>query len=449
MLIFKSLKARLIASALLLVLIVLPIIGMTLSDAFRQQAISSIKNELSAYSYSILAVAEVENNNLVMPEQLLENQFNVIQSGLYALFASKNYRRSQGISKNSNHIIWQSESFLGLTLSEQLPVPEVGQSDFSRIDIDSKPHFVYSFTVSFSEQQKNIPLTLYIIKDESDFLVVLKQFKDQLWLWIWLLMILLLVIQIAWLMWTLKPLRVLKAELTLVEQGEALELSENYPTELSLVAKQLNMLLATEQNQRQRYRNALSDLAHSLKTPLAVIQSQEGLSSSSQEQLERINQMIEHQLKRAQSAGESSWHLGVEIAQVIEKLTKTLEKIYRDKSLNFICKLDEKAIFKGDEADLMEILGNLLDNACKAAQQDIQITVQQTDKELIIKVADDGSGIPAEQRAEILQRGTRVDTYQQGHGIGLAIVRDLVASYQGQLTIGQSALGGALFIIQL
>jgi two-component system sensor histidine kinase PhoQ len=247
----------------------------------------------------------------------------------------------------------------------------------------------------------------------------------------------------------LKPLNTLKHELAIVEQGKSSQLTQNYPQELSAVTKQVNLLLTTEQNQRQRYRNALSDLAHSLKTPLAVIQSQLDLSINSQEQLNLINQTIEHQLKRAQSAGKSAWHLGIKIKPIAEKLIKTLNKIHQQKQLTINYQIDSKSIFKGDEADLMEILGNLLDNACKAAQAKINLVIMNSNKTIEIRVEDDGKGVEETQRNIILQRGIRSDTYQKGHGIGLAIVRDLVDTYQGQLTISKSPeLGGALFTIK-
>jgi two-component system sensor histidine kinase PhoQ len=161
-----------------------------------------------------------------------------------------------------------------------------------------------------------------------------------------------------------------------------------------------------------------------------------------------INQIVEHQLKRAQSAGQSSWHLGVQVNQVVEKLITTLAKIYRDKHFNFIVNVESNAIFKGDEADLMEILGNVLDNACKAARQNVEINTVSCGNKLTIEIADDGDGIDPSQKDVILSRGGRADTYQAGHGIGLAIVNDLVKSYQGQLTINSSRnLSGAAFTL--
>jgi len=329
-----------------------------------------------------------------------------------------------------------------------LPSPNVGETMLTKINIEGNSHLLYSFSASFSDNGQAFDITLHLIKDQQAFLTALNDFKQKLWTWLLILMVVFIFVQIVWLLWTLKPLTVLSHELKHIEKGQKKALDAKYPVELQPVTQQLNALLITEENQRKRYRNALSDLAHSLKNPLAVIQSQTDISTSTCEQLQLINQIVEHQLKRAQSAGQSSWHLGVQVNNVVDKLKSTLAKIYHDKNITFAVTVDKNAIFKGDEADLMEMLGNVLDNACKAAKHNIAINVVTSGKKLIIEIADDGDGIEQSQQALILSRGGRADTYQAGHGIGLAIVNDLVSSYQGQLTIGNSTkLAGAVFTI--
>jgi len=438
----NSLKVRLLLSTFIMTMVMLPIIGFTLSNAFERQLSLSIKNELKAYSYSIFTVAEIENNQLLMPDSLLENRFNVSQSGLYAVIMPLN-NDSQKITP-----LWQSQSLLTLLLPVSLPSPSVGKTVFSKINLAESSHLLYSFSVSFSDNGQAFPVTLHLIKDQEQLLSALNDFRKKLWTWLIALMVVFIFVQIIWLLWTLKPLTTLTNELEHIEKGQKKALDANYPLELHQVTQQLNTLLATEENQRKRYRNALSDLAHSLKNPLAVIQSQTDISVNASEQLQRINQIIEHQLKRAQSAGQSSWYLGVGVKQVVDKLITTLSKIYQGDELSFVVDVDETATFKGDEADLMEILGNVLDNACKAAKHKVAIKVVSLDKKLTIDISDDGEGIEKSQQAVILSRGGRADTYQAGHGIGLAIVNDLVSSYQGQLFISESeALSGATFTI--
>lgn len=499
-----SLKARLIASAMLLILVLIPIVGLTLNDAFKLQVKSASLKELKAYVYSILAVTEVDNQQLFMPEVLLENQFNVIQSGLYALITipatqstlqpqtapSINNDDKQDSSFDakfvgpeslkptsetmiaeqqvtaSTKVAWRSNSLLGIDLTSAIttsihtdpafPQPAKGQGEFSEIILNGEPHLVYGFSASFETRQttddgtnekvSRFPITVYIIKDQSDYLSQVKAFNQHLWRWLMILMAALLTIQMLWLWWTLKPLTRLQRELAAIENGKADQLVDNYPTELSAVAKQLNTLLNTERNQRKRYRNALADLAHSLKTPLAVIQSQKDLSKQAFEQISHINRIIGHQLKRAQTAAGSAWHLGVEVVEVSDKLVRNLPKIYCQPPITIIEEVDRHAIFKGDASDLTEILGNLLDNACKAATSQVLLSVKSVDASLVISIEDDGNGIDESLHSQIFERGIRADSYQTGHGIGLAIVRDLVDSYQGRLQVSRSdILGGAKF----
>ena len=438
-----------------MVIIILPSVAFIIMNSFEKHIMRSIENELSAYSYSILAVAEVEQANLVMPEALIENQFNVSDSGLYAFVSGRVAYESKLAPKAplENAILWRSQSLLTINiidaqLSKKLVPLPTGAKSFMSVEINGSPHFIYSYAVSFTEGDENFPITVHIIRDKQAFSQLISNFKQQLWFGLAILMVIILLLQLVWLMWTLKPLSILAHEIKAVEQGRAEKLTSLYPVELAKLTTQLNQLLATEQKQRQRYRNALSDLAHSLKTPLAVLQAQRGISAVNQEQINRINSTIEHQLKRAQSAGHSSWLLGIDVKPVVDKLLNTLAKIYQSEQKQLTLNFTGNITFKGDEADLLELLGNLLDNAYKAAKSTIILTISQQGDALIMCIEDDGIGIKKQQITQILERGVRADTYDAGHGVGLAIVRDLVASYQGEIHIGNSAaLGGAQFTL--
>ncbi|VEF28022.1 Virulence sensor histidine kinase PhoQ [Shewanella baltica] len=439
--VLNSLKARLVISALLFILVLLPLIGVALNDAFTEQVKSATKNELSAYVYSILAVTEVENKQISIPELVLENRFNLIQSGLYAIATTED-------ASGKQTIVWHSQSFMGMVPPPHFTIPATGQSAFEQIELAEQPHLIYSFSVSFASQNQNVPVTIHIIKDEREFQQQIDQFNQQLWTWLLILMFVMLVFQLSWLVWTLQPLARFTQELHSVEQGKSMQLSSQYPTELQAVARQLNILLNTEQTQRKRYRNALADLAHSLKTPLAVIKSQADLSEASSEQVSVISRIIGHQLKRAQTAAAASWHLGIRVDDVAAKLLRTLAKIYREPQINLSGEMADAAVFKGDEADLTEILGNVLDNACKAAKSTVKLTVTGDAYQLLICIEDDGPGISEALQNQIFERGIRADSYHQGNGIGLAIVRDLVDSYNGRISVSRSeTLGGAKFSI--
>jgi two-component system sensor histidine kinase PhoQ len=256
----------------------LPIIGFTLSNAFERQLTLASQNELTAYSYSILTVAEVDDNQLSMPELLLEAQFNISQSGLYAVITPLKE------TKQDNIALWQSQSLLTVSLPTTLPSPVVGNTQFSKINLSGNGHQLLSFSVSFSDNGQDFPITIHIIKDQQQIISALSDFRNKLWTWLLVLMVAFVFVQIIGLLWTLKPLRLLTRELEHIEKGQKKSLTASYPIELQQVTQQLNTLLVTEENQRKRYRNALSDLAHSLKNPLAVIQSQKEISTNASEQ---------------------------------------------------------------------------------------------------------------------------------------------------------------------
>lgn len=449
----NSLKARLFVSMLLLTLVVLPVLAVALSQAFEKHIKAAIKNELIAYSYSILAVAEPSGGELFLPEQQLENQFNVIDSGLYALVFLNEPLSDTQVQEhsvvNANTEIWRSASALAFDYSDlNLSKISVGESIYFEQTINGTPHFVLEYAVSFANGSSELPIKLFIIKDKTSFLDAVNSFNEQVKLWLAVIFVVLLVIQLIWLFWTLKPLARFRHELTEIKLGRSSEVKGKYPLELQQVTEQLNTLLHTEQSQRIRYRNALSDLAHSLKTPLAVMQSKMGENHNVEQEIFQINNTIEHQLKRAQSAGESSWRLGCNVSETVNELVMALEKIYQHKQINISVSIAENISFKGDKADLTELLGNLLDNACKAASANVSLDVSVIENQLYFIIQDDGAGLTSEQIAHIMVRGTRADTYEQGHGIGLAIVKDLVTSYQGSVSIETSdALGGAKFTL--
>lgn len=434
----RSLKHRILLSALLSVFILLPTTGYIISNAYEKHMKASVEKELIAHAYAVLAVADIEQEKLKMPEVLLENQFNTFESGLYAFFTER---------QQPHKFLWQSASLLAEYVPKSLNYPERGESSYYVLRLFDKPHYVYSISVSFEFQNETLPITLHIAKQQDEIIALINVFKQQMWSSLAMLMGVLFLLQWLWLRWSLKPLSQLTQEISDIEQGKAEKLKKSYPTELEQVTKQLNTLLTTEQQQRARYRNALSDLAHSLKTPLAVIKGENKLPLIDQ-QVNMMTAMVEHQLTRAQSAANASWYLGVNIAECLKKLLPSLEKIYFDKNLSFDVDVNQALIFKGDESDLLEILGNLIDNACKAAKSRIIVNADITQGELVIKVADDGVGIKASEKQNIMERGMRADTYQKGYGIGLAIVRDIVMSYNGTISIERSeVLKGAEFIL--
>ena len=266
----------------------------------------------------------------------------------------------------------------------------------------------------------------------------------------------------------LAPLSRMALDLRAIELGEKDKLEAEYPKELRGVAANLNQLIESERKQQSRYRTTLGDLAHSLKTPLAVmsgiipwLKSAEGKNSSefvsqlraADEQIERMNQIVTYQLQRAVQADNSlSIARRVNVAETTDQVIEALQKVYADKQMFMHREIDKHAQFIGDKRDLMELLGNVLDNAYKYGRSELIVRIKReatiTDG-VIIQVEDDGQGIPNEQVAYVLQRGARADTLMQGQGIGLAVVADIVDSYGGDVSVTTSVLGGASVMLTL
>jgi two-component system sensor histidine kinase PhoQ len=212
----------------------------------------------------------------------------------------------------------------------------------------------------------------------------------------------------------------------------------------------INSLIRHAQARQQRYRDGLNDLAHSLKTPLAILQ---GLAdrvgyddAESQhtltEQVARMNQIVRHQLQRAATSGRAAWIKGLPVRPVVERIARTLDKVYVEKAMRWEVSIPLELEFQGDEGDLMEVLGNLMDNAWKYGRSRVRICGLGRDQGLELHVEDDGGGIPPEQVDEVLKRGHRMDQQQPGQGIGLTVACEIIGAYGGQLKLGQSDLGG-------
>jgi two-component system sensor histidine kinase PhoQ len=217
------------------------------------------------------------------------------------------------------------------------------------------------------------------------------------------------------------------------------------------------VLIDTERRRLVRYRNTLDDLAHSLKTPLAAMQTLLGEAKLPQapadalrRELERMNQRVSHQLRRARASGATG--LGVEpvaVAPLVEDLVQTLNKVYRDKRVVCRTRIAEQAAFQGDPGDLTEILGNLIDNAYKYCRGRVDVEAGMRGGRLHIAVGDDGAGIAAAEARQLLERGVRADESVPGQGIGLAVVRETVELYAGRLDVARSPLGGAEVRVEL
>jgi len=449
-----SLQTRLLLTASIILTVFLGLTGTALFQAFQSSADRAEQGKLEGQLYGLLGAAELDSaGKLQMNTDLAEPRFSLPESGLVA-----------EIIDEQGKLIWQSVSTLGMK-RPPLNVLGVDESRFQRLSVNGSAWFSFSYGIAWvDEQDKEHRYSFRVMESPEAFNQQAEQFRQTLIVWLTAAALILLVVQVMVLRWSLRPLRRIEAEVHQVERGEREQLTEDYPRELNGLAASLNLLLANERRHLQRYRNTLADLAHSIKTPLAVLRGaseadneQQEISQLIAEEVDKMDNIVEYQLQKAAAAGRKSLTGGVEILPVARRLLASLSKVYRDKGISYQVNIDEPATFLGEEGDLMELIGNLLDNASKWCDTKVSITVKNTpsdndvvthNKQVII-IEDDGPGIAEEQAENLLQRGVRGDTLAPGHGIGLAVVREIVKAYGGELTITRSEMGGARVEIQL
>jgi two-component system sensor histidine kinase PhoQ len=450
----NSLLGRFIAASLVLLPIFIFLIGTALIDTFKHSQLDAEKETLQAQLYGVLSVTELENNKLSLPSILTEPKFNQQQSGLFGF-----------IYNARGEELWRSVS--AELLTENLYQANnrfiLAKVLFDTITIDESQQFNrYSYDIEWVNDDGSVtPLRIVIAQDTAALTTELKSYKKRLWQWLSIMAAVLIAIQLFIMFWGLRPLKRLSIQLKELHENTIESLDGDYPIEILPVTKNFNTILLHEKNQRERYRNTLSDLAHSLKTPLAVIQSHLGNQEYDRglinEQVIRIDQIITHQLKRASiNLDKHSINKNLNITLIkpcIDRLTTVLNKVYPDKKISFNNTVNEKIFFTGDEADLLELLGNILDNACKYGQTAVAISAQIKGSNLQILISDDGEGIKESLQKTLLNRGERGDTAKAGQGIGLSIATDIISSYGGGLILKNNMptphLKGCCFCIDL
>lgn len=437
----RSLASRLLFASALVLPLFLGFSGYMLNLAFKRSLLAAEQERLNTHIYLLLAAAELQNQTLWLPENLTEPRFSQLSSGLYA-FAFDTKGRE----------IWRSPS---AKLLEDIRPTDTdirpGEKYFTKTRLKKTDYYQYDYDIAW-ESNKGKPLRyrFSLLHSQAEAKAELAAYQKQLGWLLGGLVILLLCTQTFIMHWGLYPLKILSENLRAVEQGEHEQLIGQYPKEIQTVTDNLNRVLISEKNQRERYRNTLADLAHSLKTPLAVMRG--GLAEPSEqlpqlidEQISRMDQIVRHQLQRAVAQNEQQGQQRTQVTTIIERLNQALQKVYAEKKIALSIQHNNPENFNGNEADLMELLGNILENAFKYCKQNIAVTIKQHSHHLHISIADDGPGIPKNLQHTILQRGARADTAQPGHGIGLAIAVDIISSYKGSLEVGTSSLGGASF----
>jgi signal transduction histidine kinase len=253
----------------------------------------------------------------------------------------------------------------------------------------------------------------------------------------------------------LRPLAAVGRALGQVRAGQATEIAGNYPGELQPLVDEINQLVRHNATVMERARTHVGNLAHALKTPISVLAARASIDKGSladvvRTQTSMMSKHVEHHLARASMAGpEGGVYRRTPVADVLDDLARTLTQIYAQRDLEIDVDVPDKVLFRGERQDLEEMVGNLMDNACKWASSHVRVTARSDGGRLALVVEDDGPGMPEAFHGEAFQRGRRLDESVPGSGHGLAIVRDLTQLYGGKVTLGRSGLGGLAATLDL
>jgi two-component system sensor histidine kinase PhoQ len=397
----------------------MPALVWSIGNAHYNSLLKAKQTELELMGFVLISAFELRESVITMPFAVLDERLNIPESGY------------QGYIKLNDTLIWQSASVTDAINPEILPRTRTNEASFFTFENAQTTYFLYAFTAEFQNYNRFEAVHFYIANHSRDLDAEHMVFTRTLWQSALVITAIIGMVLVLGLLSVIMPLRTLIHQLRRTRAGKQQRLAGEYPTELNAVKHTINTVLEEEQQQRQRYQNALQDLAHSLKTPLTVIKGDPELPPGLLSQVDQIDAIITRQLSRTRLS-QHAGHQQLALAPSVDKVCQSMGKIYRDKDLQLSTKSSDIS-YPIDQADWYEILGNIVDNACKAATSKVTVNLYVEGPWVVLACADDGPGIPEAQQQLILERGVRLDSYTEGTGIGLATVNDLVDLYGGKI----------------
>lgn len=441
-----SLRSRLVLAATLVLVFALGLVGFALTEANHRGAVSALQGRMESYVYLVLAAMEVSSEGQLSVEgEFNDPRLTQPDSGIYV--------QVEGTAQT-----WRSVSSLGQQWP-RLQQIKPGRMIFLEPD-NGSALFTLQYGVGWQLADERIePFTVSVRVEEDEIRHQTSAFRLGLWRSLVAAGVILVLAQLVIFFFGFRPLGRVAGDVARIESGEAARLDGNYPRELEPLVRNVNRLLETEKSNQTRIRNALDSLAHSLKTPLAVIQAGLPLhggeaAGSMQNAVSEMNHLIATRLERAGHTARRSLAKPVAIEPQLQRILDSLRKVYSHKMIEAGMTLEKDSLFYGEQRDLLELMGNLLDNAFKYGKSQVHVSAGAIEAEanrpgLWIRVEDDGPGIDEAHWQRLLQRGSRGDEHVEGHGLGLAIIMELVTAYRGEVSIGDSKLGGAMISLSI
>ena len=436
----NSLALRLFLSAFVWILLTLMGGGLLLSDLFRETAEKSFEDKLNLFMETLIGSSKIDSSeSITVVNPIGDPRFFQPYSGWY-------WQINQG-----SQTLVRSRSMWDqvLTLDKRLIG---GRAQFLDQNLKNKKNKKVISSQKLKILQREIsfpgfknPLTFMVSGDTEEFEKNVLAFNNILIISLVILGMGLLISVYLQVKYGLLPLQKIKNSLFKIRNGDAVKLEDNYPTEVSPLAKEINILLEHNEKIVERAKTHVGNLAHALKTPLTIIRNhaEEKKDKDIKPQIELINKNIDRYLNKARSsANVKIIKSKIKVQKHVEKIASVFQKIHPNKNIKVIVK-DKNLLIPGNSDDLDEILGNLLENACKWTKKIVEIKVKRFSNNLIkFTISDDGPGLPKHKRAEVFARGFRLDEQTPGTGLGLNIVKDTVEQYSGKVWLTKSNFGG-------
>lgn len=448
----RSLVARLIAAGALWAVVLLVAGAIGLTAFYRASVYRDLDDDLSAVIDALVAYSETDDSGaLSVPRRFADPRLDQVFSGRYWQIVSTD---EGGLTPEArSRSLWTD--FLDIPKDAvDKARAEPGQPQVIQMAGPADaPLRVMAEAVTLPERENSLIFVAAADKSAADRAV--RNFSIAA-AWVLALfaaaLILALIVQVRV---GLAPLFRMRESVARIREGEEDRLGGDYPREIEPLAEELNSLIAHNQEVVERARTHVGNLAHALKTPIAVLlnESRAGETVKSdivQRQTDAMSRQVDHHLRRARAAARGRAAGATPVQPVVDDLTRTISRIYASRGVSLTAEIDADLRFRGERQDLEEMVGNLVDNAAKWARGRVRVSAEPIDKRNFeLRVEDDGPGLPPEQREEALKRGGRLDETSPGTGLGLAIVTDLARAYSGSLELDESSLGGLLARLSL
>lgn len=430
-----SLSSRLSWGLLLSLIFLLSLQWVAATYAISQLTENQLLDRLQREGESILAYIRFdENGTLQFDSQHLSNVYQRPFSGHYYVVVSKN-------QKHISRSLWDEDLHVAnLTVGQKQVLHMAGP--------EKQPLLV----IAHGYQKQQRPITIIVAEDIGPLQQSLARFQMIYAAVSFTGLILLLLLQRLIVSFALKPLQEIQRNMVQLGRGEVERIQVLGPSEIMPLIEGLNNLLTGLQQRTRRSREALGNLSHALKTQLTLLNqvaerpemdAYPAVRQSIYQSTNAAEQIIERELKRARLVGETYRGRHIDLKAEVAQLAHTLRLLYQTKQVNILWEVSDDSKFYGDREDLLEMLGNLLDNACKWCSSKVSMNISGNAILLFI-IEDDGPGCHAADIEVLTCRGFRADETKPGSGLGLAIAHDIVESYHGSLTFGRSTVLGGL-----